>query len=257
MVLKLVTLLVGLVMMVLVAVFVYLHQLSLPSLDFDGVKQVLVVFPHADDEALSSSGLVARLVDGGAEVTLLFLTKGERGTPDASLDLSLKQVRSEEARQVAEILGVTRLVHEDFGDGELVNKQDLVRSYLEQLRDGVDYDAVITFDPSGLYGHPDHVVTSRLTTEVFGETARLWYVSYPERMLGAAELPEHMAEDDSYVVERKYPTHKLLVWRQLVSKIKVLYAYRSQHEAFKSNYPPFTPLWLMTLFTSVEYYHVV
>lgn len=47
--------------------------------DLTAAERVLFVHAHPDDEALSTGGTIAKLVDAGARVSLLTLTRGERG----------------------------------------------------------------------------------------------------------------------------------------------------------------------------------
>src|SRR5215475_1998635 len=52
-------------------------------------------------------------------VTLVILTKGERGTPDATLDPGLKDRRTREVQTLAALPGITTYIQEDVGEGEL------------------------------------------------------------------------------------------------------------------------------------------
>ena len=88
-----------------------------PALAFEPDDRVLVISPHPDDEALCCGGMIQAAVAVGAEVWILHLTSGDgfeldavavertlrpRGAPL----LNLGQIRMEEARVAAEILGV-------------------------------------------------------------------------------------------------------------------------------------------------------
>lgn len=44
-------------------------------------RQVLVVFPHPDDEAFGVSGTIATHIENGTPVTYACLTLGEMGLP--------------------------------------------------------------------------------------------------------------------------------------------------------------------------------
>jgi len=50
---------------------------GLEVVDLARVRRVLVVAAHPDDESLGAGGLIARLHDGGARVTVLLATAGE------------------------------------------------------------------------------------------------------------------------------------------------------------------------------------
>lgn len=215
-----------------------------------------MIFPHPDDEALSISGTASMLAAQGIKVTYIFLTKGERGTKDASEDKNLKHIRGQEAQIATDTVGA-QLIHKDFGDGQLQKKRSAVKKYLKQQISDNPPDILITFDPSGLYGHPDHIVTSDIITQLKPRKSRLLYVSYPTKMLNTTDLPEHMAESTTFANQRRFPTHKNIVLSQLLTKIRVLYAYRSQHHAFKSSFPRGVPLWLIACMSGIEYIHEV
>jgi LmbE family N-acetylglucosaminyl deacetylase len=70
------------------------------------------------------------LSTAGAGVTLLLLTGGERGNQGGVPDPSLKAIRGREAEHVAGILGVSRLIQRDFGDGQLAGRSEEVKAYL-------------------------------------------------------------------------------------------------------------------------------
>lgn len=81
-----------------------LNDRSLPIADISIYKRALIIFPHPDDEVLTASGLIRRLQALGVAVKVVFLTKGERGTPDGKLDLELKQKRVDEAKMWLKLL---------------------------------------------------------------------------------------------------------------------------------------------------------
>lgn len=206
---------------------VYATELRVPTADVSRLRKVLVAFPHADDEAVSCAGTLHRLSVAGAAVTLLLLTKGERGTPDGTLDPGLKHVRAEEARRVATILGIVEVVQADFGDGEVRERSQDVTALLGATIERVRPDLVITYDQAGLYGHDDHIACSELLTDLlrttFTDTA-LWYVASPRRLQAWVKL------DDALQPRRARPTHKVFVGPDLVAKTRALLAYRSQRE---------------------------
>src|SRR5690242_382710 len=84
--------------------FLVATDVSVPTRDVGQFRCILVAFPHADDEAITCAGLLHRLVRAGKNVTLVVLTKGEKG-PNPTRDGDLKALRTQEARSVASILG--------------------------------------------------------------------------------------------------------------------------------------------------------
>src|SRR5438270_6669497 len=110
--------------------FLVVTDFSVPSRDARQFHHVLVIFPHADDEAVTCGGTLHHFAAGGSAVTLVLLTKGERGTSNPTLDVSLKDIRTREAQAVTAILGVSRLIQEDFGDGALHEKKQELRTFI-------------------------------------------------------------------------------------------------------------------------------
>ena len=174
---------------------------------------------------VNCGGLLHRLSRAGASVALVLLTRGERRTPDGTPSLVLARVRAGEARRVAEILGISELRHEDFGDGRLRDRRRDVAALLVRTVARVRPDLVITYDPAGLYGHDDHVVCTDVLTELL-ETGfphvALWYVALPRRVHAWVPL------DESLKAKRPAPTHKVFIGAHLLAKTRALLAYRSQ-----------------------------
>ena len=71
---------------------------SIPLRDPRRFKNVLAVFPHADDETVHCGGSLARFAETGASVTLLLLTGGERGNPAGVIDPALAADRGGKSR---------------------------------------------------------------------------------------------------------------------------------------------------------------
>ncbi|MFP4323296.1 MAG: PIG-L family deacetylase [Anaerolineales bacterium] len=146
-------------------------------------QRLLFSLAHPDDEAFGSGGLIAKYTSEGAQVSLICATDGARGTIDQKfLDEhgSHSAVRYAELDCAAEKLGfheVIRLDYRDSGmmgspendDPESLWQQDERRvagqivATIRRLKPQV----VVTFDPYGGYGHPDHIFMHRATTRAF------------------------------------------------------------------------------------------
>ena len=125
--------------------------------------RTLVVVAHPDDETFCS-GLVCELVEGGSEVIVLCLTRGEGGPTAQWTREELGDVREREMREACELLGIAQVVflgHVDpVANGEQVYApkvaaEDLagqVTPWLEQA------DLVISHGSSGEYWHPAHLL---------------------------------------------------------------------------------------------------
>ena len=76
----------------------------------------------------------------------------------------LGRMRQEELRCASVTLGLKELIFLDYIDGELdqANPQDITTVLVQQIR-RIRPQVVVTFDTSGVYGHPDHIAISQFT----------------------------------------------------------------------------------------------
>ena len=118
---------------------------------------VLAVGAHPDDVDMSVGGTVARLIDLGRSVAILDLTRGEMGTRGSA------ELRAEEARCAARVLGVTERITLNLGDGMLENDAASRREVIEVIR---------RFRPKLVLGqywedlHPDHAAAGKMLRSV-------------------------------------------------------------------------------------------
>lgn len=242
--------------------FLYANDLSVQTMSVpSGVEKVLILFPHADDETLTSGGFISQLTKSGKEVDWILLTKGERGNEGAHLDENLKSIRVQEAQKVSAIYGISNLDQEDYPDDAVAEQKDQLKTDLQQKIAEIKPDLVITYDLAGLYGHPDHIAVSEVVTELLKTRPqiKLWYASYPKRILDSVALPEQMANDPNFKDKRSYPTQKVWVGVSgVINKIKAVYTYKSQRKSYIKSFPvKQIPLWLYISLTPFEYYHQV
>ncbi|NIP58355.1 MAG: hypothetical protein GWM92_08875, partial [Gemmatimonadetes bacterium] len=131
--------------------------------------RLMAVLAHPDDETLGNGGTMARYSrEEGVETYLVTATRGEAGRygdgnehpgPEA-----LARIREEELRRAAEVLGIREVRILGYPDGGLdgVDPDEAVGKIVAELR-RVRPHVVLTFDPFGAYGHPDHVAICQLT----------------------------------------------------------------------------------------------
>ncbi len=136
-------------------------------------RSILAAFAHPDDEAFGSGGTLARYVAEGVHVTLVCATRGEVGEisdPALATAETLGAVREGELLAAARALGITDvrfLGYRDSGMAGTAENQDprafanapaeAVVDQLVRIIREVRPQVVITFDPGGGYGHPDHI----------------------------------------------------------------------------------------------------
>lgn len=211
---------------------------------------LLAVYAHPDDEVFAFGGTLALLAKRGVRVILAVATGGEEGevvNPELrrSVDLAeLPAIRRQEqvcAQRALSITEVVQLGYHDSGMADSVANHNpaafvnvppdevvgtivgLIRQHRPQV--------VITFDETGGYGHPDHIVAHRATRRAFqvaGDPAvypdrgtawtplKLYYPVLAQRMIRqvrdaylARGLPFHfgsgLEEIDAAVTEESLP----------------------------------------------------
>jgi LmbE family N-acetylglucosaminyl deacetylase len=140
---------------------------------------LLGIFAHPDDEVLGAGGTLARYATEGARVGLVIATRGEAGEivrPGAATPETLAAVREQEMRCSAASLGVHDLIFLDFRDSGMADTPEnehpeafinapageVLRGLVAVIR-GLRPHVVMTFEPYGGYGHPDHIAANRHT----------------------------------------------------------------------------------------------
>ncbi|MDQ6595236.1 bacillithiol biosynthesis deacetylase BshB2 [Bacillus salipaludis] len=126
-------------------------------------RQVLVVFPHPDDEAFGVSGTIATHVENGTPVTYACLTLGEMGrnmgNPLFTNRENLPKIRKEELKNAANALGIQDLRMLGFRDKTVeFEDEEKLTNVISSLIDELNPSLIITFYP-GYSVHPDHEAT--------------------------------------------------------------------------------------------------
>jgi N-acetylglucosamine malate deacetylase 2 len=126
-------------------------------------RQLLVVFPHPDDEAFGVSGTIATHVQNGTPVTYACLTLGEMGrnmgNPPFTNRENLPKIRKQELKNAAAVLGIQDLRMMGFRDKTIEFEDDeKLTNVISSLIDELHPSLIITFYP-GYSVHPDHEAT--------------------------------------------------------------------------------------------------
>ncbi len=130
--------------------------------------KLMCITAHPDDEALGVGFTLAKYAAEGVQISLLTATRGERGWSGAPEEnpgpQALGRLREQELMEAAKVLGVQEVNFLDYMDGELAQVDALeaigkIVCHLRRVRPQV----VVTFDPTGAYGHPDHIAVSQFT----------------------------------------------------------------------------------------------
>ena len=128
---------------------------------------------HPDDEALLTSGTLARAAAEGHRVVLVSATAGEVGLAASSFGsaATLAAHRREELHRSAAAIGAARVEFLGYGDSGLDGTAvpadgsqafaradvDAAAQRLAAILDDEGADVLTSYDASGGYGHPDHV----------------------------------------------------------------------------------------------------
>ncbi len=132
----------------------------------------LFIAAHPDDGELLAGGLMARLAEAGRRVVLADATRGEMGTRGSA------ELRAEEAREAARILGVER-TNLGLPDGGISSNLDAsVREVVKAIR---QFRPLMVFTHSGRDHHPDHNGLHTAVRRAFFQANVLKYDTGQER----------------------------------------------------------------------------
>lgn len=193
------------------------------------------VHAHPDDESSKGAASTARYVAEGVDVLVVTCTGGERGSilnpkmdrPDVVANLS--EIRRQEMETARQILGVRHewlgFVDSGLPEGDplpplpdgcfaLTPVEKAAEPLVESIRRFRPH-VVTTYDETGGYPHPDHVMCHRVTVEAFDaagdpsrypgagapwQPAKLYYhhLSHRRRMLALHEEMERLGLESPY-----------------------------------------------------------
>jgi LmbE family N-acetylglucosaminyl deacetylase len=142
-------------------------------------RTLLACFAHPDDESFGAGGVLAKYASEGANVYLICATYGEHGEisdPALATRQNLGQVRQAELEAAAEVLGVTELEWLGYRDSGMAGRvsndnplayvqardEEVVPRLVASIR-RLKPNVIVTFDPAGAYGHPDHIAIHKHT----------------------------------------------------------------------------------------------
>lgn len=145
-----------------------------------------IVFLHAhpDDEAIFTGGTMRLLADAGHRVVLVLATGGEHGVAHCPLPAgdAVAAVRAAETAAAARLLGISRVIFLGYADsglpGDLANyapeafaRADLgeAAGRLAMICAEEGAEALGSYDPGGIYRHPDHLQVHQVATAAAAE----------------------------------------------------------------------------------------
>lgn len=234
------------------------------------MQKLMAIFAHPDDEG-AVGGTLAHYAQNGTEVTLVCATRGEVGEisdPNLATRETLGQVREQELNTACAILGVQRLKFLDYRDSGMngtsenedpralvqADPDEVIGNIVGLIRQ-VKPDVVVTFEPFGWYGHPDHIAVYKWATTAYHKAGdpdsypdagapwqpkRLYYAVIPfsrfQGMIKEAVEAGYIKEEgfvDSIPKERQLKTeaevtHVIDIHREFDVKQDAMVAHRTQ-----------------------------
>ena len=197
-------------------------------------KTFLFVFAHPDDETSSSGGTITKLSNEGHSVYVCTATRGELGTlGTGTLKIARKdlpKVREQELKGALKLFGAHAPILLGYKDQELqlIPEKTLIE-VISKIIHSINPDFIITFGPSGISGHSDHIAISKATTAAFksyfkiNSTNKLFYVAISKEASISFNLKLTELEMNPNVI--------IDISKQFQTKLKALKNYRSQEDA--------------------------
>ena len=150
--------------------------------------RLMAVHAHPDDESSKGAATTARYAAEGVEVLVVSCTGGERGSilnPSYGREITdldeMREVRTVEMAEAARALGVQHrwlgFVDSGLPEGDplpplpegcfaLTPLEEAAAPLVELVREFRPH-VITTYDPTGGYPHPDHIMCHRVSKEAF------------------------------------------------------------------------------------------
>lgn len=197
-------------------------------------QRLMVIVAHPDDESFPIGGTIAKTVAEGGEVMLITATRGEAGIPGMKPD-EAGRLRERELRAACEALGVKALRFLDYVDGTLdqVEAHAAIEQLIALMR-AFRPDAIITFGPEGISGHPDHVTVHHWASAAFerarraGWARRLYYITPSAATAQGCGVPPSSEQVSGAVAFIDVGAHR-------VTKVRAMQCHVSQQPPFAGN----------------------
>lgn len=198
-------------------------------------RRILGVFAHPDDETSTCAGTFTKYAREGVEIYVATATRGEMGElGTGGLKLrreDLPAAREDELRTVLKLYGAKPPILLGYRDQELVSAdfEEVVQKVVAVMED-VRPDIVITFGPTGISQHEDHIAIHKAAAEAFHRYRKT--VEPEPRLLYVALTEEIASQFDMDLDETEMAPSIVIDITDFKSvKIQGLRLYRSQQDA--------------------------
>jgi len=214
--------------------------------------RVLVFMPHPDDEAVFCSGLIKKLTKSGVAVKIVTMTRGERSTLRYGLkpEEDLAAARDKELLKSFKVLGVIEFDALTLPDGGLKHKEKEMAKIIKEQVEDFKPTVLVTLEPDGIYGHPDHIALSEAVTAVVKKPIRLLYATVGEFV----HKPRVSKMAEKAKINPLKPEFALKLNRiESLAKLRSLRAHYSQFRATGDNSKDFN-FFMVNKMLNYEYY---
>lgn len=194
------------------------------------IERAMVIFAHPDDAEFGSAGTVAKWASEEIEVTYVVCTDGSKGSNDPEMTPArLSEIRYNEQRDAARVLGVTHVEFLGFEDGLLeptIELRKAITAAIRRFRPDVCIvpNPIRSFELSTFVQHPDHVACGNAALASIYPCARD-RLTFPELLKEGLE-PHTVHE--VLVVGTGNPDYWIDITTTIETKVKALKAHHSQ-----------------------------
>ncbi len=195
---------------------------------------LLAVHAHADDESISTGGILAKYSAKGFRTVLAYGTRGEAGDilnpqfVSSKPGLNIKEIRAIELESAVKVLAVGSVYFLGYRDSGMAGSpenhhpQAFARAdigeattRLVEIVRRVRPQVIVTYNEKGTYLHPDHIMANRVTLRAFQASAdpqfeidealdpwqptKLYYTAIPlERIRRMYRIAKEQGEDPGF-----------------------------------------------------------
>lgn len=174
------------------------------------MKNILIISPHPDDEAIGCGGTICKHIAEGDSVEVIFLTSGEKGGHGRTEEETI-HVRELESKDAAAILKLGHIEFWKEPDGNFKVTEHNVTRLVEKI---IASNTQIIFVTHEQEEHPDHVSAAQLVKQA------------------VEQLPENMLPPTVWMYEVWTPIqrmdHIVDISDYVETKRKAILAYKSQ-----------------------------
>ena len=202
---------------------------------------ILAIGAHPDDVEMSCGATLAKEIASGKKVGILDLTRGELGTRGSA------EIRDEEAKNAAKILGVVMRHNMQFADGFFENNHATQLEVIKMIR---KYRPEIVLCNAIEDRHIDHGKGSKLVSDACFLSGLRKIETIHEGNHQAAWRPKHVYH---YIQWNEIiPDFVVDVTGFMEQKLEAVFAYKSQFYDANSNEPE-TPISSKNTMDSLSY----